>query len=270
MHLTKHHGLGNDFLITFVDDVPSQASPTARELCDRTTGIGADGLIYAVDNGSTVTMRLFNSDGSVAEISGNGARCLLQAIAIRRGVTSLEVDLDTLAGLRAGSLEPTNDSRVALGRVDMGEVTTGDQPNSTDFPARIDGLGDVGDWWLGAVGNPHVVFHVENPALVDLELVGPQIEQCFPHGVNAHMVSVSGTNELDLYVWERGSGVTQACGSGATVAAQRFYDAGLVQERVTVQMPGGPATVDVVTSERQTAVLSGATTFVGSVEVPRG
>lgn len=268
--MTKHHGLGNDFLITFVDEVPDNASEVARELCDRSTGVGADGLIYGIDTGSTVTMRLFNSDGSSAEISGNGARCFLQAIAMRRGVSSLEVDLDTLAGVRAGVLKPTDDPAVAFASVDMGAVDVGDQPDAPDFSDGVDGLGAVKDWSTGAVGNPHVVFHVDDPASIDLALVGPQIEQHFPHGVNAHMVSVKGADELDLFVWERGSGITQACGSGATVAAQRFFDNELVGEHVTVNMPGGSATVDVMTSERPTAVLSGATTFVASVEVPRG
>lgn len=84
------------------------------------------------------------------------------------------------------------------------------------------------------------------------------------------MVSVIDVDEIDLYVWERGAGITQACGSGATVAAQRFYDRGLVGEHVTVHMPGGAATVDVMTESRPTAILSGETTFVAAIEVPRG
>lgn len=268
--MTKHHGLGNDFLITFVEKVPDNAAELAQELCNRSTGVGADGLIFGIDTGSMVTMRLFNSDGSSAEISGNGARCFLQAIAMRRNVASLEVELDTLAGIRAGSLEPTDDPSVAFASVDMGAVAIGDQPDGANFPDEIEGLGAVKDWSTGAVGNPHVVFHIDNPADVDLAVVGPKIEQHFPHGVNAHMVSVKGTDEIDLFVWERGSGITQACGSGATVAAQRFHESGLVGEHVTVNMPGGSATVDVMTSDRPTAVLSGATTFVASVEVPRG
>ena len=270
MHLTKHHGLGNDFLVTFVDEVPSNAADLARELCDRSTGIGADGLIFGIDQGSTVVMSLFNSDGSSAEISGNGARCFVQAIAMRRGLTSLEVDLDTPAGIRQCTLTPTSDPRVSQASVDMGVVEAGDLPDADDFLDGISELGDVQQWGLGAVGNPHVIIHTEEPAQVDLASTGPRIETHFPHGVNAHMVDVSGPDELELFVWERGAGITQACGSGATVAAQRFHDWGLVGEQVTVHMPGGAAVVDVMTPERQTAILSGPTPFVGSVEVPRG
>ena len=270
MHLTKHHGLGNDFLITFVDAVPENAASLTQELCNRSTGLGADGLIFGIDSGSTVTMRLFNSDGSPAEISGNGARCFLQATAMRRGVQHLEIDIDTLAGIRAGTLEPTNDPAVAMASVDMGPVGAGDQPTTDSFPESIDGLGTVDQWATGAVGNPHAVFHVADPSGIDLGVVGPQIEQHFPHGVNAHMVSIAGTDQLDLTVWERGAGITQACGSGATVSAQRFHEWGLVGPTVTVNMPGGSATVDVMTPERPTAILRGTTTFVASVEVPRG
>ena len=270
VHLTKHHGLGNDFLVTFVDDVPTNAADLAVDLCNRSTGVGADGLIFGIDRGSTVTMALFNSDGSAAEISGNGARCFAQAIAMRRGVQSLEVDLDTPAGVRQCTLDPTNDPLVSQASIDMGPVDKGDIPNDADFLGSIDGLPDVEQWAVGAVGNPHVVLHTADPANVDLAHVGPQIETHFPNGVNAHMVKVVGDDELSLFVWERGAGITQACGSGATVTAQRFHDWGLVTSPVTVQMPGGAAVVDVMTKERPTAILTGPATFVGSVEVPHG
>lgn len=268
MHLTKHHGLGNDFLVTFVDEVPVDAPAYASALCDRRTGVGADGLIFGVDSGSTVIMRLFNSDGSTAEISGNGLRCFVQAIAMRRGVQHLEIDVDTLAGVRACSLEPTAESTVAYAAADMGAVTRGDRPDSDDFLETVSGLGSVQRWAIGAVGNPHLVLEVDDLDSIDLALVGPQLERHFPHGVNAHFVRVTAPDEITLRVWERGAGITQACGSGATVAAQRMHEWGTVGQRVTVSMPGGSAVVEVATPERSTAVLKGTATFVGSVEVP--
>ena len=268
MHLTKHHGLGNDFLVTFVDEVPAHASELAKDLCDRRTGIGADGLIFGVDEGSTVVMRLFNSDGSAAEISGNGMRCFLQAIAMRRGVQSLEIDVDTLAGVRQCTYAASEDPAVGEASVDMGAVTAGDAPDVENF---LDEHAVVAARWAtGAVGNPHVVLEVDDPQSFDLATLGPRIEAHFPHGVNVHLVSVVDTDELSLAVWERGAGITQACGSGATVAAQRFHDWGLVKETVTVNMPGGAAVVDVGTDQRASAILSGPTTYVGAVEVPRG
>ena len=268
MQLTKHHGLGNDFLVTFVDDVPPDASSRAQLLCDRRTGIGADGLIYGIDEGSTVVMRLFNSDGSTAEISGNGMRCFLQATAMRRGVKSLEIDVDTLAGIRQCSFTAGEDPTIGSASVDMGPVTAGDEPDRMDF---LD-INDVSAnrWAIGAVGNPHVVIDMDNPQDIDLATVGPRIEQHFPHGVNMHAVTVAGPDTLTLVVWERGAGITQACGSGATVAAQRFHEWGAVGETVTVNMPGGSAVVDVAVPERDSAILSGPTTYVGSIEVPGG
>ena len=270
MHLTKHHGLSNDFLVSFVDEVPARASELAIELCDRQTGVGADGLIFGIDDGSSPTMRLFNADGSSAEISGNGLRCFVQAVAMRRGVQTLEIDVDTLAGVRTCTLETTSDPSVANASADMGEVTAGDSPDVESFLDRIDGLPTVNRWAIGAVGNPHVVLDVDDPASVDLAHVGPQIEAHFAHGVNAHFIRVTGDNDIDLFVWERGAGITQACGSGATVSAQRAHDWGAVGTQVNVKMPGGTAEVDVATAERATAILSGPTTFVGSIEVPNG
>ena len=268
VHLTKHNGLGNDFLVTFVDEVPSNASKLAQDLCNRRTGVGADGLIFGIDSGSTVVMRLFNSDGSPAEISGNGMRCFLQAVAMRRGVQTLELDVDTLAGVRAGNYEASSNPTIGEASVDMGSVTVGDAPDDDDFLASH-GL-SVSRWATGAVGNPHVVLEVQDPASFDLTDVGPKIEAHFPNGVNVHLVALTEPDTLSLAVWERGAGITQACGSGATVSAQRFHEWGAVGETVTVAMPGGSAVVDVATAERPTAILSGPTEFVASVEVPRG
>jgi len=269
MQLTKHHALGNDFLVTFVDEVPADAPALALDLCDRRTGIGADGLMFGIDTGSTTTMRLFNSDGSAAEISGNGLRCFVQAVAMRRNVTSLEIDVDTLAGVRACTVESTEDARVVFASVDMGPVSDGDDPDDQDFLRGLPQL-SVDRWAIGGVGNPHVVIEVEDPNEVDLATVGPLIETHFPHGVNAHFVRVAGPNEVELCVWERGAGITQACGSGATVSAQRMVEWGAVQSPVQVAMPGGSATVEVATDARPTAVLAGTATFVAVVDVPRG
>jgi len=270
MYLTKHHGLGNDFLVTFVDEIPTDAPATAMDLCDRRTGIGADGLIFGIDDGSRPVMRLFNSDGTEAEVSGNGLRCFVQALALRRNVTRLETDVDTLSGSRACRLEPTDDPVEAFAAADMGEVTEGDAPDSEDFLSAIPSLPPIERWTTGAVGNPHVVIEVEDPAGVDLAAVGPAIEAHFPHGVNVHFVRNAGDDEIDLAVWERGAGITQACGSGATVAAQRMHEWGRVGERVRVNMPGGSALVDVATNGRPAAVLSGTATYVGAVQVPHG
>lgn len=270
MHLTKHHGLSNDFLVTFVEEVPENAPEIAVALCDRRTGVGADGLVFGMDAGSTVAMRLYNSDGSVAEVSGNGLRCFVQAVAMRRGVQRLEIDVDTLAGVRECSLEPTDQSTTAYASVDMGPVTEGDSPDSETFLDTVSTLPPVRRWAIGAVGNPHLVLEVDDVDIVDLAAVGPEIERHFPQGVNVHFVAVRSPDEVALRVWERGAGITEACGSGATVSAQRMFEWGAVGERVTVSMPGGSAVVDVAVADRPTAVLSGTATFVAAVDVPVG
>lgn len=269
MQLTKHHALGNDFLITFVAEIPDDAPERARTLCDRRTGVGADGLIIGIDDGLLPIMRLFNRDGSAAEISGNGVRCLAQAIAMRRGVSTLELDIETVSGVRACTVEPTDDSAVAHTSVDMGAVTAGDRPDDDGFLEGIDGL-TPRRWALAGVGNPHVVIEVDDPAGIDLERVGPAIEEHFADGVNAHFVRVADDTTIELRPWERGAGATLACGSGATASAQRAHDWGRVGETVTVRMPGGDARVDVMTAERPNAVLSGSTHFVAAVQVPHG
>jgi len=270
MNLTKHHGLGNDFLIAFVDAVPTDAPAVAMELCNRRTGIGADGLIFGIDNTEQPIFRLFNSDGSSAEVSGNGLRCFVQALAMRRGVTALDVTVETLAGPRVCQGEQTADPAEMYASADMGPVGPGDQPDSPDFLTEIEGLGVIDEWGVADVGNPHVVIRVPEPEKIDLAKVGPQIEAHFPHGVNAHFVRWSGADEILLRVWERGAGATQACGSGATVSAQMMHTWGHVGPSVRVNMPGGSVNVDVATTDRPSAVLLGTARFIGTIQVPRG
>jgi len=270
MYLSKHHGLGNDFLITFVDDVPPNAHELAVALCDRRTGIGADGLIFGSDNGAIPFMQLVNSDGGLAEVSGNGIRCFAHAVAMRRRTPQLDIDIKTPAGALRCVVEPTEDSAAVESSVELGRVTVGDQPDDRGFLDAIEGLGSVDNWATAAVGNPHVVAEVADPAAIDLALVGPQIERHFPNGVNVSFVTVVGKDRIELRVWERGAGITLACGSGATVAAQRMFEWGQVGERVVVEMPGGTAIVDVSTAGRHGAVLSGRVTFVATIEVPYG
>ncbi len=271
MFLTKHHALGNDFLVSFDDVDPERAVDLARTICDRRTGIGADGLMLGEDAGATPRMRLWNSDGSPAEISGNGLRCFGQALSMRRGISALDVDVDTANGLRRCAVVPTSNPAVVDASADMGPVTHGDDP-AGDFDALLVGLGleSVSRWATGAVGNPHVVLETADPSAIDLAAVGPAIEAAFAHGVNAHFVRRLTDDRIELRVWERGAGITQACGSGATVSAQTLHDWGSVGSRVAVDMPGGTARVDVMDDEHPTAVLHGPATFVGSIEVPRG
>ncbi len=263
--LSKHHGLGNDFLVALVDTLPLDAARLASELCDRRRGVGADGLIFGIDRpDGSVAMRLLNADGSPAEISGNGLRCLAQAVARRAGLPHLELDVDTPAGVRHCSVHATADPRTVVVTVDMGVVCPGPDPLVDDLEALVDGLVPFRRWDTGDVGNPHLVFEVDEPELVELEAVGPVLDEAFPEGINVHLVTVVGRDELLLRVWERGVGPTEACGSGATAAAWVAHRWGLVGERVVVRMPGGDALVELDESAR----LTGPATHVADVVVP--
>ena len=253
VHLTHHHGLGNDFLIGFVDEVPADVAEMARRLCDRVTGIaatpaassrGADGLVLgtASADGRPV-FTLFNSDGSRAEVSGNGLRCFGQALARRDGVANLEVVVDTAAGPRHVSVRGGPTDIEVLATVEMGVAGSGPTFDGLD-------LGLVGVEVLHAgsadLGNPHLVLVVDDPDAVDLGVVGPVIEAYFaPVGCNVHLVAVEARSVIRLRPWERGAGLTEACGSGACAAAHVTHRWGLVDDVVEVRMHGGSATVAV-------------------------
>lgn len=258
------HGLANDFLIA-----PHTANPgvepssvVAQDLFARHRGVGADGLIYGLPPataGADLRMVLFNADGSEAEISGNGIRCLAQAALRSAGRRDGSITIDTPGGRRVLTSEPTDDPSVDRLRVEMGDVTDGPElpPAAAGFPALHRGT--------AAVGNPHLVLHVESLDGIDPGVAGPTIEAEVPGGINVHFVTTDGAGGLRVLHWERGAGVTEACGSGATVSAALAHRWGLVGERVPVAMPGGRAVVEVGSP----MVLEGPAAHIATIEVIR-
>lgn len=259
--LTKHHGLGNDFLVAFdpgVADLPA----LARRLCDRRRGVGADGLLVAERvEGYDARMTLFNADGSRAEMSGNGIRCFAQAVATRRGDLAPLLIL-TDAGDRLVTLVATDDPATIEARVEMGDVTTIAEP---------DGWGRLGchpDRPVAhlSLGNPHSVVGVDEVAVVDLATLGAQI----PH-VNLEIIEPGPEpNAVTMRVHERGAGITEACGTGACAAAFAARSWGLVARGdgdVVVHMDGGTATVTFAADAPARAVLTGPATHVATIEV---
>lgn len=263
---SKHHGLGNDFLVRLTEHLPLDAAERAVALCDRHTGVGADGLIYGFPTpDGAMAMRLLNSDGSPAELSGNGLRCFAQAVALDRGVPHLELDVTTPVGVRHCSVHATDDPRTVVATVEMGMVIHGPDPDVADLVAAVGApIAMVSRWETGDIGNPHIVCEVPDPSEVDLAVAGPAVERHFAEGINVHFATVTGLNELTVRVWERGAGVTNACGTGASVAARVFHDWGLVGPKVVVRMPGGDALVDL----SGPLTLTGPATHVADVEVP--
>jgi diaminopimelate epimerase len=246
--LQKWHGAGNDFLVDVVEPGRGEwwTPSRARALCRRTTGVGADGVLVA-ELSSPVTMTLFNADGSLAEMSGNGIRCL--AAAVRRSTngdfTTLEVA--TAAGRKTVSLSMDGDR--GSGSVSMGAVTFLD--------ALAGSLGVVN------VGNPHVVVGDE-PTWSDAqrEEVADKLAAQVG-GANVEFLTVLASDHLSIRVIERGVGWTEACGTGSLAVAALSRRDGLCGDIVNVDNPGGTL---VVTFEGNEATLSGPVEFVADVE----
>ena len=261
MRLTKHHGLGNDFLVLLdlAGDHPVDGD-MARRLCDRHRGIGADGLIRVTAGdaaqGTDVTMELRNADGGRAEISGNGIRCLGQAVIDAGIATGPTIRVGTDAGVRTLTVRPTEQPGVAWVSVEMGEarLVDGDSEacNVDDGRRRVD------------MGNPHLVILGPDPKTIAVDRLGPELEAQYPGGMNVEFVALGpGRDELTMRVWERGVGETLACGSGACAAAAAVHAWGKVGPKVTVHQPGGASEVDLSGS---TVILTGPSEYIAAVE----
>ena len=263
---SKLHATGNDFLVTTTPVTARQAVA----LCDRFTGIGADGVLVLEPGteGADATMTLTNADGSIAEMSGNGARCLAW-VARREGMGTPErLVVDTGGGRRTLDLAVDARGDVVRAVCDMGAVTfVPARVPVTDggegIAATVDGRTFTGD--AAGIGNPHWVIPVEDPATVDLARVGPVLEHDarFPARVNVEFVAVDAPDRLRMRVWERGAGETQSCGTGACAAVAVMHRRGLVGERVGVTVPGGELDVELGATVR----LGGPVVHVFDVDV---
>jgi diaminopimelate epimerase len=265
--LAKLHATGNDFLVT---DAPLGAAE-AVALCDRRTGIGADGLLLLAPGrlGADATMTLHNADGSLAEMSGNGARCFAW-YARRAGLgTPSRLVVDTGGGRRVLDLSCDEQGEVVHAVCDMGPVTFApaeipvDADDASGLRVTVAGYELVGD--AAGIGNPHWVFVVDEPDAIPLETIGPALEHDprFPNRVNAELIAVAGPDRLTMRVWERGAGETLSCGTGACAAAAVAHRRGLVGEAVTVGLPGGELDVRLGDSVR----LGGPVVHVFDVDI---
>ncbi len=245
MRLTKHHGLGNDFLVLVdLDEAHAVDGAAARAVCDRHRGVGADGLLHVTagsaggERATDVTMKLFNADGGRAEMSGNGISCLAQAVVLEGVVAGPTVTVATDAGVRTVTVEATEQSNVHRATVDMGTVKVDE-----DESEWIDG--DVLRAARVDVGNPHLVLHVTE-LVGDDELVatGLRVNALVPGGINVELV-VRGPepDALTMQVYERGVGLTEACGTGACAVAAAARHWNLVPGEVRVHQPGGTASI---------------------------
>ena len=278
MKFVKMQGTGNDFLFVEArDDDERDWEALSRAMCDRHYGAGADGLIVVLPSErADVRMRLFNADGSEAEVSGNGVRCLVK-YAIERGLATPRDGRLSIEAVH-GVLEAEafmDGERVSSVRLSMGpprfaphEVPViAEMEPVIDFPLQVDGQRLTVTCL--SMGNPHAVLFVDGPVeSYALEAIGPRVERhaAFPERVNFGVAQVQTRQQMALRVWERGVGVTLACGSGCCAAMVAAQLQGRVGDRVEIEQPGGSLTVE--WDGEGDVYLSGPAEFVFEGERP--
>lgn len=248
---TKMHGIGNDFIVidcrdNAVSHQLSAVSELSRRLCDRRFGIGADQILLLHNSDKAdFRMSIFNADGSEVEMCGNGIRCFAKYIWDRNLSSKKVLDIETPAGIirpeRAGDM-----IRVDMGRPEL---------EGRKIPVNLDGI--VKDCLLAiddrefaitcvSMGNPHAVIVVDDLDTFDLKRYGPQIEthKLFPRKINVEFIQVIDPATIRMRVWERGSGETLACGTGASAVAVAAHMKGIAEKKVTVKLLGGDLSID--------------------------
>lgn len=249
IEFVKSHGAGNDFvLFEDLDDRLGMLAPAfVAAVCDRHQGIGADGVIRITRvSDADFFMDYYNADGGVAEMCGNGIRCLAKYVSDRGLSAGDRLDVDTRGGLKHLQLFHDADGTVDRVTVDMGPpiLEARDIPVHTDgdpLHVAVDAGGTRYEAACVSMGNPHAVVFVPSLAAVPVERYGPAIEVAppFPAKTNVEFTEVLTPKEVRVRVWERGVGETQACGTGACATAVAAHLRGLTGRDVAVKMPGG-------------------------------
>jgi diaminopimelate epimerase len=251
VNVTKMHALGNNYVYVseFEQSLQGMDLPSlAVDISDVRRGIGSDGLIVmSPSTAADVCMRIFNADGSEAENCGNGLRCVAKYVFEHNHVASTRFTIEVKTGVVSAEVDLAADGTVQRVTVDMGEVSF--QPADVGYcgPTSVDGDVSVSvdnqiyTGTLVSVGNPHFVSFVPDILTVPIAEVGPQIEKhgFFSNRINVEFVSPITRNELNFRVWERGSGITYACGTGACASVAAGIRKGLLDDKVTVHLLGG-------------------------------
>lgn len=258
VRFTKMHGIGNDYVyFTEMPCPPEQLPELSRRLSDRHCGIGGDGVILALPSDvADFRMRIFNADGSEARMCGNGSRCVGKLVFDTGLTDKRELTLETLGGIKRLKLHCGGDGKVATVSVDMGVghaleplMLTTDTGSVEVTPADM--------------GNPHgVVFIDHDPADHDVHGQGARLEhdKAWPDRANIEFARVVDRGHISMRVWERGSGETMACGTGACAAAVASLSRGLTDRRVTVSLPGGELDIEIEADGR--VIMTGPATKV--------
>ncbi len=279
---TKMHGLGNDYVyMNCLEHDLDNAPAVARFVSDRHFGIGADGLVLIKPSTrGTARMQMFNADGSEAEMCGNAIRCVAKFLHDEGITTGTQVVIETLAGDLAIDIMLENGSAVGA-RVDMGAPRL----NGPDIPVAVQknpvadepvSLSDIDDPRAGnlrftavSMGNPHAVFFTEEVTDYQIHTLGPRLEvhELFPNRINVEFARVLNRGEIEMRVWERGSGETLACGTGACATAVAANLNGLTDRTVKLHLPGGTLTIEITDD---TGFMTGPATpvFHGAAHCP--
>jgi len=278
----KMHGLGNDYVV--IDESTEELIPEDKkgeisaELCTRGFSVGADGVIFVSPSiEADIRFRIFNSDGSEAQMCGNGIRCFAKYVYENDVLKEKQMIVETLGGIKELTLQVENGNVKSI-RVDMGTATfkTTEVPMASDEEEFIDQelLVDGEPLKLTAisVGNPHAIIFTDKLEDVALDHMGPIIEnhEAFPERTNVHFVGVVSPQEVEMLTWERGAGFTMACGTGATSTVIAGYKLGLLDKDVLVHLPGGDLQITVYEKDGNLgAFMEGdaASVFEGIMEV---
>jgi len=252
MPFLKMHGLGNDFVVLDARDAPLDLTPERRRaIADRRLGVGCDQLIVlepATERGADVFMRIYNPDGGEAGACGNATRCVASLLMEERKTD--QVTVQTISGLLDSQKAGTGGNGLPIVSVDMGVA----QMDWRDIPVREPcdtshmpvGLGPLQNPVGTSMGNPHATFFVDDVMAVPLTELGPTLEhdRFFPERVNIGVAQLTDEGRLRLRVWERGAGLTLACGSGACAAVVAATRRGLVRRKADVTLDGGTLAIE--------------------------
>lgn len=259
VRFTKMEGLGNDYVYinNIAEQIPEDRLPAlAVAVSDRHFGVGSDGLIAILPPtapGHDFRFRMFNADGSESEMCGNGIRCFARYCYDRGLTTKTTIRVQTGAGTIIPQLQLDAGGQVTGVRVDMGEprlkraeipMVGAPEERVIDEPFTVDGR--TYRITCVSMGNPHVMIYVDDVDAVDLEVIGPKFEHhpAFPRRINVHFVQVISQSELKMRTWERGSGITLACGTGASAVLVASHLLGKTGRKALIHLPGGDLTIE--------------------------
>lgn len=270
MRFTKMHGAGNDYVYVdgFNHTLPKDPVKTAIAVSDRHKGIGADGLILIVSSDvADARMRMFNADGSESEMCGNGVRCVAKYVYDHGIATKPELKIETGRGVLSLQMFPGADGKIEKVRVNMGApiLKAGEIPTTLVGEPPINTPLHVADKTLAvtcvSMGNPHCVTFVDQVNDDWVLRIGPQVEKhpAFPRRVNAEFIQIVSPSEFIMRVWERGSGETQACGTGACASAVAAILTGRTGRKILAHLPGGDLELEWPTNDSPVFMTGPAT-----------